>query len=95
MTVHMILERGIVSIYALTLISLQPPAPGQAPQSIGYAQGGDAPAYTTQSRSFTGQYANLPYLQRNIMDFPANQLPNDEDVHVLPIARGVHAGQIR
>lgn len=61
MTVHMILERGIVSIYALTLISLQPPAPGQAPQSIGYAQGGDAPAYTTQSRSFTGQYANLPY----------------------------------
>ena len=28
------------------------------------------------------------------MDFPANQLPNDEDVHVLPIARGVHAGQI-
>jgi len=85
MTVHMILERGM------------PPAPGQAPQiqSNVNAPGGPS-SYTAQSRVSTSQYASLPHLQRNIMEFLATQSP-DDGVHVGAIARGIHgtdAGQI-
>lgn len=105
MTVHMMIERGMVRSYTSVIHPFhlhfhQPPAAGQAPQQNGNASGGQggASAYTSQARVSTSQYAGLPHLQRNIMEFLINQPPNDEGVHVGTVARGVSgadASQIR
>jgi len=77
MTVNVIIARGM------------PPGPGQTAQQIGAVTGGlGSSAYTTQSRAPTSQFAGLPPLQREIMDFLVAQ-PHSEGVHVGAIARAV------
>jgi len=81
MTVDLIIARGM------------PPAPGQITQLNGTTTSGTgASAYTTQSRAPTNQFAGLPQLQRNIMEFLVGQPSNSEGVHVGAIARAVQGG---
>jgi len=80
MTTNLIIARGM------------PPGPGQtAQQNAAATSGTGASAYATQSRAPTSQFAGLPPLQRNIMEFLVGQPAND-GVHVGAIARAVQGG---
>lgn len=61
-------------------------------QNIAATSINDTSAYMTQSRALTNQYAGLPTLQRNIMEFLVGHPPSEDGVHVGAIARAVHCG---